>query len=46
MTHKELYTLRVWRGEESIGEYTFNATPEGILQLMDRTGRQILEMAF
>jgi len=33
---KRRYTLLVHRGSEPIGEYTFNATPEGLRQLHER----------
>ena len=36
MAEKERYALRVKRGAESVGEYDFNATPAGVLQLIER----------
>ena len=36
MAKKERYALRVQRGQESIGEYDFNATPAGVRQLIER----------
>ena len=33
---KKCYSLRVQRGDEPIGEYRFNATAEGLRQLIER----------
>lgn len=34
MTEKQRYALRVRKGNAPIGEYVFNATPEGLRQLI------------